>query len=486
MKRKLSLILVALLAVSAIGCGETEIESDETTISTDSSVAEETEAKSGVPDDLDLGEETITIWYTTKSASISESLIDLNPELTGEVLDDAIFNMNKAVETKLNCTLDFYNSNVGSSSTGSEIQKLVLAGDDTFDLYHIVQWNAAKLATEGYYYNMADAEYISYDQPWWDYTYMKEMTIGEDKIYCLSGDFAVDRVRCLNCFYYNKSMYEDFYKDGDGLYTDVVDGNWTWDMLKKICSEVYSDINNNGTADRGDRFGLCTNDYSNLDCIYYGTGVRATERDKDDIPQIVLNNEYAASVLQDLYKIFFEAEGVYNSKDVTDETFTNCQEFQNGNVMFLPGFLYTAESMREMKSDYGIIPAPKYSTEQEDYVSGAHDIIRLMAVPANCQKVDAVSAVLEEMAFQGYNDVLPAYYNVVLKGKYARDDISAEMLDIIRDNCAPDFAYMMNIDIGMLHRRMIQKDTSDFASTYAKYISASEKDLENYIELYGN
>lgn len=83
MKRKLSLILVALLAVSAIGCGETEIESDETTISTDSSAVEETEAKSGVPDNLDLGEETITIWYTTKAASISESLIDLNPELTG-------------------------------------------------------------------------------------------------------------------------------------------------------------------------------------------------------------------------------------------------------------------------------------------------------------------------------------------------------------------------------------------------------------------
>ena len=77
----------------------------------------------------------------------------------------------------------------------------MLAVDDTYDLYHIVQWNGAQLAAEGCYTNVGDAKYISYDKPWWDYKYMKEMTVGDDVIYCLSGDFAVDRTRCLNCFY---------------------------------------------------------------------------------------------------------------------------------------------------------------------------------------------------------------------------------------------------------------------------------------------
>lgn len=485
MKRKLSLLLAMLSIISTMSCGESSDESESTTLSDDTSVEETTRSKSGVPDSLDLEGQTITIWYTTKSVAASETFVDLNPELTGDVLDDAIFNMNKEVEQKLNCTLEFYNSDTPSSETGTAMQKLVLANDDTYDMYHVVQHCSANLATEGYYLNMADAKYISYDEPWWDYKYMKEMTIGEDKIFCLSGDFAVDRTRCLNCFYYNKSLYEDFYKDPDGLYTDVMEGTWTWDKLRTICSEVYLDINNNGTADRGDRFGYITNNYNNIDLIFYATGARATERDKDDIPQIVLNSERNISVLQDLYKLIFETEGVYNSGALYDDDLQNRQEFIDGNSMFIPGFFYTSEALREMKSDYGIIPVPKYNEEQEEYYSDTHDIIRLMVVPVTCNKVDSVSAVLEEMAYIGYRDVVSAYYDVALKGKYVRDDVSAQILDIIRDSCSPELAHMVNFNsIGYIQRRLIENETSDFASTYATYYPTAQQKLDDFIELY--
>ena len=52
---------------------------------------------------------------------------------------------------------------------------------------------------------------------------------------------------------------------------------------------------------------------------------------------------------------------------------------------------------------------------------------------------------LEELAFEGYNSILPVYYETVLKNKYVRDDVSARMIDLIRENLATDFAIIYGV-----------------------------------------
>lgn len=487
-KRVTALLLSALLAaLPLVSCGsesgdETTSVSQDSEETTTSAVPTET---SGVPADLDLGGETINIWYTTESTSVAETYVDLAGELTGDILDDTIYNMNATVEDKLNCTLNFYNSHVLTSDTGTEVSKLILAGDTSYDVYHVVQWNAAKLAAEGYYLNVYDAPYLSLDKPWWDAKYMKEMTVGENTLYALVGDYAIDRTRCLDCVYYNKDMYEDFYKDRDGLYTDVLNGDWTWEKLRQISSDVYSDLNNDGVADRNDRLGYCINDYNNLDAFFYGTGARVTERDEENKPTLVLNNERVAGIVQGIYDLCFNTTGAYFSGPLYEDDVANRTMFENGNSMFLFGFFYTIEAMRDMKSDYGIIPFPKYDSDQTDYVSVVHDIMRMMVLPSNCTKVDAVCAVLEELSFQGYNELLPVYYDIVLKGKYVRDDVSAQMIDIIRDSCSTDIAYVYGdafFGMGYITRYLIQAKSSNFASEYAKREAAAITQSNDFIE----
>ena len=488
-KRVTALLLSALLAALPLAsCGSTD-SGDEVT--TDSQTGEDTSTSeiptetSGVPDDLDLEGETINIWYTTESVSVAETYVDIAGELTGDIMDDTIYNLNRSVEEKLNCTLNFYNSGCLTSETGAEVPKLILAGDTSYDVYHVVQWNAAKLAAEGYYLNVYDAPYLSLDKPWWDAEYMQEMTVGENTIYALVGDYAIDRTRCLDCVYYNKDMYEDFYRDRDGLYTEVLEGNWTWEMLRQISSDVYSDLNNDGVATRDDRLGYCINDYNNLDALFYGTGARVTERDEEGMPTLVLNNERVANIIEDVYELCFNTEGVYFSGPLYEDDVANRTLFENGNSMFLFGFFYTIEAMREMKSDYGIIPFPKYDSDQTEYVSVVHDIMRMMVLPSNCTKVDSVCAVLEELAFQGYNDLLPAYYNVVLKEKYVRDDVSAQMIDIIRDSCSTDIAYVYGDafnGMGYITRYLMQAKSSNFASEYAKREAAAITQSNDFIE----
>ncbi|MCL2774430.1 MAG: hypothetical protein FWD71_13940, partial [Oscillospiraceae bacterium] len=52
-------------------------------------------------------------------------------------------------------------------------------------------------------------------------------------------------------------------------------------------------------------------------------------------------------------------------------------------------------------------------------------------IPVTVPDPEKTGAVIEAMACETLNDVIPAYYDVSLKTKYARDDESAEMLDII-------------------------------------------------------
>lgn len=64
--------------------------------------------------------------------------------------------------------------------------------------------------------------YLSLDKPWWDANYMNEMTIGNEVIYGLVGDYSIDRTRCLSSMFYNKKLSGDFYGDPDAIYNDVI------------------------------------------------------------------------------------------------------------------------------------------------------------------------------------------------------------------------------------------------------------------------
>lgn len=138
-----------------------------------------------------------------------------------------------------------------------------------------------------------------------------------------------------------------------------------------------------------------------------------------------------------------------------------------------------------MDDAYGIVPFPKFDDAQENYYSIAHDIISVMCLPVNCQKVEAASAVLESLAYLGYNDVLPAYYETLLKAKYARDAKSAQMIELIRDNFITDIAYVYSDafnSMGYACRTMIQAKQENLEAWYTSKETAALTNMKDLIE----
>lgn len=485
-------LMAALLLAGSVltACGDAPAEKQPETTAADltaqtEAVTTDNRIPSTLPQDLDLAGETINVWYFTKNSDAAERFLDLVGDPEGDIVEVSLYERNMAVEEQLNMTFNYVDPGVASGDVGTEIRKVLMAGDTTYDLYNVIQWNSSKLALEHCFLNLADQELLALDQPWWSQNYIENMSFGSNSnIYFVTGDVSLDMIRCIGSMYFNKNLFTNLYDSAEVLYQEVLDGVWTHDKLLEYAAEGYQDLNGNSKIDDGDRYGMITNSFNNMDNFGFGMGSVFSRRDGDNMPYLTIEEAHNVAIYEKIYHMIAEAPGVLMNKDGANPTLDNVETFAEGNAMFLPGFLYTSENLRAMQDDYGIIPFPKFDENQEAYLSSVHDIATLMCLPTTCTKVDAVCAVLEAMAYYSYYEVTPVYYETALKTKYTRDDLSSKIIDIIHDSAMTDLAYVFQESLngaGMIMRNLAANKTKDYVSYVAKREKANTKALDKFI-----
>ena len=181
-----------------------------------------------LPADLDYNGETFMIYYS--NGFDWTELIEGGEELTGEVVADAVFESNLSVAERLNIDLQYYPENSGNYGTiASLVSNLIMANDDSFDVYLGEQYGLAQTVTNGYYRNVFELPYLDFEQPWWNTTFMENLQITKDNRVFLTGDFNLTTLNQLFVQYFNKRIYGDLFGNPDDLYGLVLEGNWTID-----------------------------------------------------------------------------------------------------------------------------------------------------------------------------------------------------------------------------------------------------------------
>lgn len=494
MSNRFSFLLAALMLAGLVSCGDSDGGSavdttgDAGTTTTATVETEET-LKSLLPSDLDYGGEEMRIlngYYFENDTFMLH--ID---ESSGDVVDDAIYNRIINTESDLNVKFTYEDmAQMASQDAAAAVRRSVTAGSDDYDIIFGCQYNLVPLVLDNMFLNLESCEYLHLDQPWWYADYINEMSVGEGATYFVTGDITLGVLRNMSCLYVNKAMWTQHFESVDDIYNEVLEGKWTFDRLSEICTEMYQDLNGDGKYDDDDQYGIGVITANLTDHFTYDAGIRATQRDENNIPYLMMNNEKTITHTQKLYSLYYENPGVrvfpadYNSLDVVMPN-----KFNANQQLYLPGWFYTSELLRNMEVDYAVIPFPKYDEAQESYLSLAHDISVIACLPTTCSKVDAATAVMETLAFDGYKNVLPAYYEVAVKVKYTRDstDAAMQILDIIHDNSTTDFAFVYNYalnGLGLIERDLMGSKKSDFASMYTKKEKAFQKKLDELIEVY--
>nr|MBQ4319420.1 hypothetical protein [Clostridia bacterium] len=146
--------------------------------------------------------------------------------------------------------------------------------------------------------------------------------------------------------------------------------------------------------------------------------------------------------------------------------------------------------LRDMEDDFGIVPWPKLDESTSDYYSNVDAGCSAFGVPVTSSDPERTSLIVEALCYLGYKDIIPTYYDVVLTTKYARDETSVAMLDIINRGRVFDIGYYYyETYIGSLNSigcRMFRAKNYNFASFYAAEESATLEKLETINDIYAD
>jgi len=484
-KKAAALLLVLCLMLPAIcACGSKPQKTQNVTDSLNT-VDEQIGA---VPADVDFGGEKFTIlcrdnnaWSNCKDELVAD-------EDSSDIVNQAIYQRNLDVEEALGVTLDVIpipGHWTDADTFTNTFRNSVLAGAGAYDAIAGQMGFMNELALFDLYSNVYDIPYLK-DDLTSDYFYQdirNELTVN-GMLFFLIGDYTLTYLDELNVLYFNKQMAED--NNVEDLYQLVRDGDWTFEKMAEITRGMYRDYNGNSVHDVGDIFGYITDYENTADALYSQFDAQSTRRDESGAIVIDPDQGKIVNILERLID-FYNTEDVYAYKTYggmlpEDRPFSDI--FTSGRALFYPEVLAVAKKYRGMQTDFGILPFPKWDSRQEKYLTQAQAGYSVIVVPIDCTDYEKAGAVLDAMFAKSRDLVIPAYYDVALKDKYARDEESGEMLDIIRDGVCINFGFFYPLGVSQWFRTLLYMENHNFVSYFAANQRVYERNLQKVMRAF--
>ena len=163
--------------------------------------------------------------------------------------------------------------------------------------------------------------------------------------------------------------------------------------------------------------------------------------------------------------------------------------FHDGRAYFVGTNLKSLNVFRDMESEYGIVPYPKFDSSQPDYISTVGGDASLLMLPKTAGDSDGefVGTIIEALARQSLLSVIPAYYETTLQLKFTRDEETIEMLGILRKTANFDMGYLYNFDSsGRISKTLIEQKSADLMSWVEKNEAKIQKSIDKLVELCEN
>jgi len=473
MKRKVLTLVFSLLFISVllISCGSESSNVDAGTTAVTESMeieAGETEpVEMHAIDKDDYGGRDFVILYPYIQLYRNFLFAE---EMSGDVVSDAIYQRDQDINEYLNINIKPYQV-PNWTDYYRPLLNAVQAGDAAFDLVlthcsgEVLNTVKMNLVRDWNQINNADLTKSYWNQE------INALLEFDGALPLAVNDFIIPDISVM---FFNKEMAVNY--DVGDIYSIVREGKWTYDAMIEMSRKVLADLNGNGTfGEPEDQVGLYTMMDWQLYSYMTAADVFTASKDGTDLV-LTLNNTRTISYIEKLYELLYtELSYTWANSAATDlnQGGVSPVKFDEGRALFALMGSTEASVYRTADLDFGIIPMPKLDNTQENYRclmwSG------YMGVPQTAADLDLVGKVAELLGYFTKYSVMPEFYNKQLMVKVARDDESAEMLDIIYANVVLDFGIMPFAN--MSHDIIKQND--NFISYYEKNEKTWQKNLDD-------
>ena len=391
-------------------------------------------------------------------------------EKTGDLIDDAVFNAIAKTEERFGVQIVAFSPGSGSEMEFTNaVNNQITTGTVEFDMVQMHDVQGGNLSVQGRFLNAHKLPNLDFSKPWWSEKAIDSLSY-MGQLYLISSTLSYNSMGSTSVMFFNKDMLTDY--NMEIPYQQVLDMDWYFEDLLTELADIYQDTNDNGKDDQ-DIYGIV---YPQEFYAWYESfGINLVEKSEDGMELIFnANDERAYTLLDLIYTSIYDTDGGFKGARADMKNM-----FLQQQALYIPTSLSSAvQEFRNCEFKYGIVPYPMLDEEQGTYLSGYTE--RFMAVPYTCEDTEFVGTIIESMSAEGYRQVLPAYYETALKGRYTHDDESVQMLEIIREARVIDFAYVYGND--MCCSRGLYSRIKDQSRDYASYVeglrSAGEARLE--------
>ena len=475
--RLLAFLLVAIMAVSVLAAcgGGSDDKKEPTGGNTGTDVVDTDEKPDIAAKDYDGYTFTFVCQPYLDSQAYSVNYMVSESE-TSNTLLDAVYRRNELLKEKYN--IDFEQMQVTDLVTTVRTQ--VMGGATEFDIIIGDCKKLANLAKENLLYDLSSIERFDMTKSYWDSNAAEQLKVG-DKLYFTNCDLNVQEVAFV--VYFNKQLIIE--EELTSPYEYMANNQWTIDNWASLVMSISEDVDGGGTWDENDKYGTLY-EHHNGRMFLFGTGVRATTNDETGYPQVTLFDTDKAVTVYEKCKAVFGSVNTLCINDMSaSDTHGYNDKYDYARSLFCQDlYLFHYEGTNiihqfaDMESEFGVVPFPKYDSNQSEYYSMYPYNCAMVAIPNVVEDLERTANIIEDMNYYSSIILKPAWYDTLLSRRYTRDDESEKSLDIILEGRVYDVGMYYNF--GGICSNLLDADvrTSNISTMYARLKKSIDAEIK--------
>ena len=413
----------------------------------------ETEEARYKPADKDFGEGTSNGYYDYKMLVTTNYFYQSTYVWDGEgsareVCDLALFCRQNLMSERYNIQLSIINA---GDKAYENLSVIGMGNPDYCQAAMLTGIDSISAAVNGYLLNLNSMPEFNLEASYWDQRIQKEYLIN-DYLFTLEGDFNyIDDLRTYVVIYnstaYNNLEYQDKY---GSPYALAAEGKWTYDMMMEMIADISSDVDGNDVMNERDFWGLV----SETPAPYYfflGSGMKFLTNESGTLKFDSAENasvwETNLSALQRLMSMGSNKDVLIADRDLDGDVWATASDiFQQNRALFRTTSLSATMRLLDMKDNYGIMPIPAYTADQDGYYCWVHSNAHFpLSIPKSVTDPSKAALAAEYLAYHsrydGGDSLYYAFYDLLAYARLCRTPDDKSMLELVFANKTYDIDF---------------------------------------------